>query len=164
MNVLLTALNAHYMHTSLAVRQLKAAVRNMDGVNAEICELHINLPFRRVLGDIARKKPDAVGFSCYIWNIGYVLRLCRALKLALPETTLFLGGPEVAFSAEETLREHPFIDAALSGEGEAVLPAYLASLSGGGRGAGVPGVSARNEKGEIVVCPPPALLPRRSRP
>ena len=164
MNVLLTALNAHYMHTSLAVRQLKAALRGMENVQAEICELHINLPFRRVLGDIARKKPDAIGFSCYIWNIGYVLRLCRALRLALPETTIFLGGPEVAFSAEETLRENPCIDAVLSGEGEAVLHAFLDSLSAGGRGIGAPGVTARNEKGKIIVCPPPAPLPPEQWP
>jgi len=142
MKVLLTALNAHYMHTNLAIRQLKAACRTLEGVETELCELHINLPYRRVLGDIARKKPDAIGFSCYIWNIGYVLRLCRALRLALPETTIFLGGPEAAFAQEELLDENTCLDAVLAGEGEAVLPAYLTALRDGKNPVGVMGVAA----------------------
>ncbi len=159
MKVLLTALNAHYMHTNLAIRQLKAACRELDGVQTELCELHINLPYRRVLGDIARKKPDAIGFSCYIWNIGYVLRLCRTLRLALPEATIFLGGPEAAFAQEELLRENSCLDAVLAGEGEAVLPAYLTALRDGKNPVGVMGVAARNEEGEIIITPQPAPLP-----
>jgi hypothetical protein len=124
MKELLTALNAHYMHTSLAIRQLKAACRGLEGVETELCELHINLPYRRVLGDIARKKPEVVGFSCYIWNIGYVLRLCRALHLALPETKIVLGGPEAAFAQEELLTENESIDAVLAGEGERGLGVF----------------------------------------
>ena len=143
MKVLLTALNAHYMHTSLAIRQLKAACRGMEGIETELCELHINLPYRRVLGDIARKKPDVIGFSCYIWNIGYVLRLCRALHLALPETKIVLGGPEAAFAQEELLTENESIDAVLAGEGESVLPAYLEALRDGRTPVGLPGVAAR---------------------
>ncbi len=158
MKVLLTALNAHYMHTNLAIRQLKEACRGMADTEIELCELHINLPYRRVLDDIARKKPDAVGFSCYIWNIGFVMRLCRALRLALPETVIFLGGPEVAHTPEETLREHGCIDAVLSGEGELVLPPFLSAIRDGKPMTGIAGVSARNEDGNISVTPPPALM------
>ena len=158
MKVLLTAFNAHYMHTSLAIRQLKAACRGVEGIDIELCELHINLPYRRVLGDIARKKPDVIGFSCYIWNIGYVLRLCRALHLALPETKLVLGGPEAAFAQEELLSENESVDAVLAGEGESVLPLYLSALRDGKSPVGLPGVAARNEEGGIVIAPPPALL------
>jgi len=157
--VLLTALNAHYMHTNLAIRQLHASCRGMEGVESELCELHINLPFRRVLGDIARRRPDVIGFSCYIWNIGYVLRLCRALHLALPETRIFLGGPEAAFDAENLLRENDCLDAVLAGEGESVLPPFLAALRAGRSIVGLPGVSARGEKGEIASAMPPAPLP-----
>lgn len=164
MKVLLTALNAHYMHTSLAVRQLKAACRGLEGVETELCELHINLPYRRVLGDIARKKPEVVGFSCYIWNIGYVLRLCRALHLALPETKIVLGGPEAAFAQEELLTENECIDAVLAGEGESVLPAYLEALRDGRSPVGLPGVAAREEAGGIVIAPVPALLPAEQWP
>ena len=164
MKVLLTALNAHYMHTSLAIRQLRAACRDMEEIEIELCELHINLPYRRVLGDIARKKPDVIGFSCYIWNIGYVIRLCRALRLALPETTIFLGGPEAAFAQEELLRENACVDAVLAGEGEGVLPAYLMALRDSKTVVGLPGVAARNEKGESILTPPPAPMPAEKWP
>ncbi len=158
MKVLLTALNAHYMHTSLAIRQLRAACRGMDGIEAELCELHINLPYRRALNDIVRRKPDVIGFACYIWNISYVLRLCRALRLALPECAIVLGGPEVAYDAQQVLAENDCIDAVLSGEGEQVLLAYLAAVRESKSRVGLAGVSARNEKGEIVVTPPPAPM------
>lgn len=164
MKVLLTALNAHYMHTNLAIRQLKAACRSLQGVDMELCELHINLPYRRVLGDIARKKPEVIGFSCYIWNISYVMRLCRALRLALPDAVIFLGGPEAAHTPEEMLSENSCIDAVLSGEGETVLPAFLQAVRDGAAFAGLSGVSARNEKGEIIVTPPPAPMPAKAWP
>ena len=156
MNVLLTALNAHYMHTSLSVRQLRAACRKLDGINTEICEMHINLPYRRALNDIVRRKSDVIGFSCYIWNISYVLRLCRAVKLALPGCIIVLGGPEVAHDALRVLSENGCIDAVLSGEGEQVLPEYLAALRDGKSVIGIAGVTARNEQGETIVTPPPA--------
>ena len=118
MKVLLTALNAHYMHTSLAIRQLKAACRDLDGIEAELCELHINLPYRRVLGDIARKKPDAIGFSCYIWNIGYVEELIAECHKVMPGVPIWLGGPEVSYDAEDMLKKHPELTGILVGEGE----------------------------------------------
>ncbi len=158
MKVLLTALNAHYMHTSLAVRQLKASCRNLADIDTAVHEGHINLPFRRVLGDIARQKPDVIGFSCYIWNIDYVMRLCGALRLALPNALIVLGGPEAAFDAENLLREHVCIDAVMSGEGEAVFPALLEAVRDGRSLCGIAGVSARNEREEIVVTPPPAPI------
>lgn len=159
MKVLLVALNAHYMHTNLAIRQLRAACRELPDTQVELCELHINLPYRRALSDIARQKPDAIGFSCYIWNINYVLRLCRALRLALPHTAIFLGGPEVAYAPEEILRENPCIDAVLSGEGETTLPTFLTALREGDSFVGLPGVSAANARGEVVVSPPSEPLP-----
>lgn len=159
MNVLLTALNAHYMHTSLAVRQLEAACCDLYGVNTEICEMHINLPYRRALNEIVRRKSDVIGFSCYIWNIAYVLRLCRAIKLAMPECVIVLGGPEVAHDADRVLSENGCIDAVLSGEGEQVLPELLLALRDGKSVIGIAGVSARNEQDEIIVTPPPVSMP-----
>ncbi len=159
MKVLLTALNAHYMHTSLAIRQLRAACKKLPDTDVELCELHINLPYRRVLNDIVRRKPDVIGFACYIWNISYVLRLCRALRLALPGCVIILGGPEAAFDAQKVLEENDCIDAVLSGEGEQVLPPLLAAVREGRSCVGLSGVSARNECGDIITVPPPAPMP-----
>ena len=47
-----------------------------------------------ILKDLLSLEPDVVGFSCYIWNIQPILRLCSDLKKAIPSVFLFLGGPE----------------------------------------------------------------------
>ncbi|MGJ4850540.1 DUF4080 domain-containing protein [Bacillota bacterium Meth-B3] len=153
MKVRLVALNAHYMHTNLALRQMLAALPEHEG--AELFEAHINLPFRELLECVAEGAPDAIGFSTYIWNAPLIWRLCRALKLALPGAFLFAGGPEVC-EARETMEAHPELDGVLSGEGEAALAQLIAALSGGLL-ADVPGL-CRRSGGAIVENPPPQPL------
>ena len=157
MRILLVALNAHYMHTSLAVRLLKASVPAESGFEIAVQESHINQPFDRVLRDLAMTRSEAYGFSCYIWNISYVLRLCRALKRARPEACVFLGGPEAACRAEELLAREPSVDYILHGEGETVFPAFLDALRAG-NASGAPGLFFRNGAGEICRTPAPGLL------
>ena len=61
---------------------------------------------------------DVYGFSCYIWNIETVLKLCKILKKLRPERKIFLGGPEVSFDSTEVLTQNPFVDYIVCGEGE----------------------------------------------
>lgn len=165
MKITLVALNAHYMHTNLAVRQMLPA---LSGFGVQFYEGHINLPCRRLLQDIARGEPDVIGFSCYIWNIALVTRLCRALRLALPDVRLVLGGPEVAYRAPDLLRELPEADYVLQGEGESALPMLLRSIEAE-RGGGemplrdVPGLCWRAD-GEVLCNAKPEPLPPRDWP
>ncbi|NLL09261.1 MAG: cobalamin B12-binding domain-containing protein, partial [Firmicutes bacterium] len=96
MKVVLAALNARYSHSSLALRYLQ---RYCEGQfpNLETVEFNINQNPRTILGEIARRKPDVVGFSCYIWNIEIILPLVRSLRKVCPGVTIILGGPEVSF-------------------------------------------------------------------
>ena len=158
MKVLLIALNAHYMHTSLALRQLSLCVPKSDDIGLSTMERHINLPFRRVLQDIAQTNADAFGFSCYIWNIDYVLKLCRALKKARPGCVIFLGGPEAACHAEGLLNGEAAVDYVLSGEGETVLPAFLKALREN-RARFSPGVWSLTDEGVSYVPAPEPLPP-----
>lgn len=91
-------------------------------------EQHLNTS---ALADlIARRAPDVVAATLYLWNIERTLRLFRLLRARLPRVNLFLGGPEVA-------RRHPFLfrqrdaDAIVVGEGETVFPALLRGARGG---------------------------------
>ncbi len=59
-----------------------------------------------------------VSFSCYIWNITYILSLAKTLKALCPDLQILLGGPEVSFDAEAILSEHPEIGYIIRGEGE----------------------------------------------
>ena len=135
MRVLLCALNAKFIHSNLAVHYLQEYARfSFDGcergeensgsigrieeIEVEIEEYTINQHFHEVLKDIYKKKPDLIGFSCYIWNISYVKRLIVELKKVLPKTKLWLGGPEVSYNAIEILEKYPQLSGIVKGEGE----------------------------------------------
>ena len=60
-------------------------------------------------------------FSCYIWNINYVKILIKELKTLLPDTDIWLGGPEVSYDAEKVLEEFPELAGVMYGEGEKVF-------------------------------------------
>lgn len=117
MKVLLTALNAKYIHSSLALRYLQAFCNDLN-CEIKIREFNINQHLHYILGEIAREDPDVIGFSCYIWNRTQTLDICRALKEIDPGLIIILGGPEVSFSTRRFLQENPYIDFVVRGEGE----------------------------------------------
>lgn len=134
MKLTLVALNAHFQHTNLAIRQLFPTLRDIEGVETCLFEAHINLPYHQLLEGIARGTPGVIAFSCYIWNIELVLRLCRALRLALPNAVIVLGGPEVAHRQACP----PEADYVLAGEGEAALPWLIRALMQGKKPESMP--------------------------
>ena len=120
MKFLLVAVNAKYIHSNPAVYSLKRfAGEYTDAV--EIAEYTINNRMEDILEDIYRKKPDAIGFSCYIWNIGMVEKLMGELHKLLPKLPVFLGGPEVTYDADKLLRKYPYLTGIFIGEGEATF-------------------------------------------
>ena len=71
---------------------------------------------------------DVFGFSTYVWSYQYNLALAQAIKMRKPEALIIFGGPQVPDHAEAFLREHPFIDVCVHGEGERVFLGVLESL------------------------------------
>ncbi len=124
MKVLIAAMNAKYSHSSLAVRYLVHYCRE-EFPNIEGVEYNINQDPQLVLADIVRRRPDVVGFSCYIWNIELILPIISNLRKVSPQTTIILGGPEVSFDTEYWLGEYPAIDYLIAGEGEEALRLFL---------------------------------------
>lgn len=120
MKFLLVAVNAKYIHSNPAVYSLKRyAGEYTDAV--EIAEYTINNRMEDILEDIYRRKPDVIGFSCYIWNIGMIERLMGELHKLLPKLPVFLGGPEVTYDADKILRKYPYLTGIFIGEGEATF-------------------------------------------
>ncbi len=121
MKFLLAAVNTKYIHSNPAVYSLKAYAEKKDPALSgcvEIAEYTINHQISDVLADLYVRKPDILGFSCYIWNIDYVLELAQEMKKLLPKLVIWLGGPEVSFDADVLLKTHPFITGVICGEGE----------------------------------------------
>lgn len=121
MKILLTAINAKYIHSNLAVYSLRAyAQSRVTDPDTEIAlaEYTINQQTDDILMDIYRRKPDVLCFSCYIWNISFVRELIRDLVKILPKTAFWAGGPEVSYDAEKFLTEMPEMTGVMVGEGE----------------------------------------------
>ena len=94
MNIVLSALNAKYIHTSLALRSLKAFCREYKD-NITIAEYTINHEENYILNEIYKLNPDILGFACYIWNIEQTLDLVSNIKKILPNTLIVLGDPSI---------------------------------------------------------------------
>ena len=124
MKILLVAVNAKYIHSNLGIYSLKAyAGQQLDSfrprqATIELAEYTINHQMDACLQDIYRRRPDVIGFSCYIWNIGAIRALAADLKKVLPGIPIWFGGPEVSFDAEKVLRENPSVTGVMKGEGE----------------------------------------------
>ncbi|MDD4369735.1 MAG: B12-binding domain-containing radical SAM protein [Anaerostipes sp.] len=147
MNIILTAINAKYIHSNLAVYSLKAYAKEyLDQV--VIAEYTINQQTDDILMDLYKKKPDILCFSCYIWNITYVKSILREIRKLYQDIPIWLGGPEVSYDAKKVLEELPEVTGVMMGEGEKtfveVLDYYhgkVASLSN------VKGITYRTKNG-----------------
>lgn len=124
---IVTTLNAKYIHTSLALRLLKAYCEPEHTVL--IKEFTIKDPDMNIVSDLYNEQPDVIGFSCYIWNIEKTLAVVSMLKKVLPNTKLILGGPEVSFDAHYWMIDHPGVDMIIRGEGEIPFKEVLHAIS-----------------------------------
>ncbi|MCM2359344.1 MAG: radical SAM protein [Geobacteraceae bacterium] len=95
------------------------------------------------------ENPDAVGFSCYLWNRGSCREIAAVLRRRQPEVTLFAGGPEPTADPEGVLRESPF-DFLILGEGELPFIEAVTRLCAGKPLAGAAGIALRD--GEAVTA------------
>lgn len=130
---LLAAINSKYIHMNPAVYSLRtyalgSGALNTGNTEIAIAEYTINQPMDEILGDLYERKPDVIGFSCYIWNWQMTKELMVEVKKLLPQTDIFLGGPEVSYEAEKIMEQYgranaetgngPVIRGIILGEGE----------------------------------------------
>ncbi len=123
----MVAINAKYVHTNIAVRYISRYCQS-KGLDCDFCEFTINEPQGSVLARLYEMDCSVYGFSCYIWNIDYVLRVCQSLKKLKPDIKIILGGPEVSFDAEKLLERFSFIDYVICGEGELAITNLISNL------------------------------------
>ena len=146
MNVVLSTLNSKFIHSSLALRYLKA-YGEAHGQAYDIVEYTINMPVLHILSDITEHDIDVLGFACYIWNIEMTLHVVDMVKAVRPDIKIVLGGPEVSFTADELLERCPNIDYIVQGEGEEAFYALVTALQLGNDGLNpvIPGVRGRRD-------------------
>lgn len=141
MKILIAACNAKYIHSNLAVYNLRAYA-GAYGKYLVLKEYTINQPKDDILKDIYLEQPDVVCFSCYIWNISFVRELAEELAKVLPDTLFWAGGPEVSFDAEDFLRKNPGFTGVMMGEGEETFRELAAFYAEGKKSLGeIPGIT-----------------------
>lgn len=160
MKILLTAINAKYIHSNLAVYCLKSyAEKYMDkaaNVEIEIAEFTINQQEDEILRGIYKSKPDVLLFSCYIWNIETVKHLIKAYSKIQPQVPIILGGPEVSYNATEFLKNNKEINAIMRGEGEEifknVVNAFVKENNSNINWAEINGVTYRKDTADEIIA------------
>ena len=159
MKLLLTAVNAKYIHSNPAVYCLKAASPEYQEY-IEISEYTINNQVDDILKSIYLKKPDVLFLSCYIWNLTHLEEIMREFHKLCPNVPIWMGGPEVSYEVEAFLNNHPEVSGIMIGEGEDTFrelcgyyihknPIDLKEIKG---------IAYRDAIGKIVVNPIRELL------
>lgn len=133
MQFLLTAINAKFIHSNPAIYSLRAYAGEKLQPYIDLAEYTINNKMDEILNDLYKRHPNAIGFSCYIWNWTLIQELIVELPKLLPETDIWLGGPEVSFEASGILREYPMVKGIMVGEGEETFRDVMAYYVGNGR-------------------------------
>lgn len=155
MKILLTTLNSKFIHTNLAIRYLKEFVKDL--VEVDIKEYTINNDLDYILKDIYKNDYDIILFSTYIWNVYDIVKLCDNIKKVKPNIKIALGGPEVSYDSECSMKNYPFVDYILYGEGELVFRDLVMYLQGNKSIEDVEGIVYRDGN-EIITTKPKALL------
>ena len=130
MKFLLAAINAKYIHSNPAIYSLRAYAGAELRQFIELAEYTINQSMQEILSDIYVRKPDIIGFSCYIWNWRLIQEMLCELPKLLPGVSLWLGGPEVTYDAEQILQRYPQLTGIMVGEGEATFRELLEYYAG----------------------------------
>jgi radical SAM superfamily enzyme YgiQ (UPF0313 family) len=98
--IVLTTLNAKYIHASFGLRYLLANLGTMRQ-ETRLIEFDIQQRPVDVVETILAQQPRIVGLGVYIWNAREAAEVVAALKRVRPDIIVVLGGPEVSFETEQ---------------------------------------------------------------
>jgi len=125
MKILLTTLNSKYIHSALSLKYIYNNIEDIDGVRVCIKEYTINENLQDIFADIFSDTYDLIAFSCYIWNIEYIIKLCNDIKIADNNIKILLGGPEVSYESYEFMSKFGFADFIIRDEGEVIFRKFV---------------------------------------
>ncbi|MEG0709797.1 MAG: DUF4080 domain-containing protein [Longicatena sp.] len=124
--VLLTTCNAKYIHKNLALRWIYTTCPHKEDILLK--EYTIKDTLDKIVNDIIQMHVEVVCFSCYIWNIEFILNIIKELKRRDPSQHIIVGGPEVSYESYDLLDQG--VDAISIGEGEESIWEYIEMLEG----------------------------------
>ena len=131
--IVLTTLNAKYIHASFGLRYLLA---NLGGLRERACLLEFDINQRPldIVEILVAQNPKIIGLGIYIWNVTETTEIVAALKRLRPDVTIILGGPEVSFEVEQQ-RIVQLADYVITGEADLKFAEVCGQLLSGEKSA-----------------------------
>jgi radical SAM superfamily enzyme YgiQ (UPF0313 family) len=99
-DIVLTTLNAKYIHAAFGLRYLLANLGELQP-RAFLAEFDINQRPLDIAEILLARNPKIIGFGIYIWNVESAAEVIAAIKRVRPDIKIILGGPEVSYEIEE---------------------------------------------------------------
>jgi len=149
MKVVWLAVNASHAHASLALPLLQTACAQVPSIDWQAVQTTGHDDPAVVAAAVCAHRPDLVAATLYLFNRRPVLDALARVRALLPTCAVIVGGPECLGENAGLLARHPWVDIAVRGEGEAVMPELLRRLAHGETVAGLPGVCSRDAGGLI---------------
>jgi len=115
-DILLTTLNARYMHSAFGLRYLYANLGELQS-RAQLREFTIQQRPIDIAEKLLHSQPQIIGFSVYIWNITETSEVIALIKAISPKVCVIVGGPEVSF-ADDLPAICSQVDHVVTGPGE----------------------------------------------
>ncbi len=156
-DIVLSTLNAKYIHASFGLRYLLANMGELKS-RTTLVEFDINQRPLDIAEILLAQNPKILGLGVYIWNVVETTEVLAAIKRIRPEVIVILGGPEVSF---ETDKQEIFrlADHVITGEADLKFAEVCATLLE--RGAPAPRVSSsvQNHAEPELRAPLPKIIP-----
>ena len=99
-DIVLTTLNAKYIHAAFGLRYLLANLGELQP-RACLAEFDINQRPLDIAEVLLARNPKIIGFGIYIWNVEPTTEVIAAIKRVRPDIKIILGGPEVSYETED---------------------------------------------------------------
>ena len=99
-DIVLTTLNAKYIHAAFGLRYLLANLGELQP-RACLAEFDINQRPLDIAEVLLARNPKIIGFGIYIWNVEPTTEVVAAIKRVRPDVKIILGGPEVSYETEQ---------------------------------------------------------------
>lgn len=148
-SIVLSTLNARYIHSAFGLRYLQANLGEYQA-QSQIIEFTIDTRPDDIVEKILARQPTLVGFGVYIWNIVQTEQVVSLLKAIAPQITIVLGGPEVSYELEsQTIIDHA--DHIITGWGDVSFRELVAALDAGESPSKI--ISGRQAKLQDIQMP-----------
>ena len=151
--IVLTTLNAKYIHTAFGLRYLLANLGELQS-RACLAEFDINQRPLDIAEILLARNPQIIGFGIYIWNVAPTTEVIAAIKRVRPSIKIILGGPEVSYETEEQ-KIVQLADHVITGEADLKFAEVCRVLLDNGISLTRPSdtLSYRMERAGVRACP-----------